>query len=69
MNNKTTYTKKISDYTIKEFYNKFSYNITNIIQMLKNGDSLTDIIFKDNRLLYIGILLVIISILLIPLIL
>ena len=59
--------KKFSDYTFKEFYEKFMKNIIEIVKSLKQGKGLNTIFKDKEKLIHIGILLIIISILLVPL--
>jgi hypothetical protein len=58
--------KKIYDYTIKEFYNNFMMSIIDMFKSLKSGKGFGTIIFEKNNLINIGIILVLISILLVP---
>jgi hypothetical protein len=59
--------KKISDYTIIEFYNSFMKNIIDIVKSLKQGKGLNTLFNDRERLLHLGIGLIILSVILVPL--
>jgi hypothetical protein len=59
--------KKISDYTIAEFYNSFMKNIIEMIKSLKQGKGLNTLLNDKEKLLHLGIGLIILSVILVPL--
>ncbi len=59
--------KKIYDYTIIEFYSSFMRNIIDIVKTLKQGKGLNTLFNDRERLLHLGIGLIIISVILVPL--
>lgn len=59
--------KKISDYTISEFYSSFMKNIIEIVRSLKQGKGINTLFNDKERLLHLGIGLIILSVILVPL--
>lgn len=65
--NQITYSKKIGDFTLTEFYKNFIQSLIDIVKDLVKGRGLNQIFSDNNRLIHFGIFLIIISILLVPL--
>jgi hypothetical protein len=61
--------KKIYDYTILEFYSSFMKNIIDIIRSLKQGKGINTLFNDKEKLLHIGIALILLSVILVPLVL
>lgn len=60
--------KKIFNLTLKEFYDDFIKNIIDIIYSIKSNDTIYNTFFIENRPTHIGVIFIILSILVLPLI-
>lgn len=64
----TIYTgTNITSLSLKELYNNFMSNIIDIIKGLISGKGFNQVLEGENRMLYVGIFIIIVAVLLIPL--